>query len=249
VRGRLPRLTLALLPLLIVSFILMGEFRDVYARYYKPGGGGISDAIATAGASFQYFLTNPAELVNGLQSLNHRNSDITSVASIIRDTPSAYDYEYGRTYLGIALFAVPRVLWPAKPSLVIGFETTLKYFPGADPYNYASSPTTLFGEFYLNFGIMGCLAGMFLWGMFLKCIYVYAQPFDHRKPVYLCLYMFGAEYMFWVSQTAGVIVALLRMWCVLWVMGALARSKRGKTSLCFTPPDGTWHRDLTGTSR
>jgi hypothetical protein len=238
VRHRLPRVALIVGgPLLICSFIFMGAFRQTYANSFRVlNERDIGGAVWAVSDTWQHLLADPTGYLNGLEALNRRDSDIVSVAAIVRDTPSVYDFEYGRTYLGIILFPIPRLLWPDKPTLTIALETTPRYFPESDPYNYASTPTTLFGEFYLNFGIAGCLLGMFLWGIYLKLLYSYCRPLEWRTPTYLCFYVFSAAYMFWVSQTAGVMVAVLRAWCVFFIMGAFGRKKVHRHSALIRPP-------------
>ena len=87
----------------------------------------------------------------------------TTYADII-DTVDRRGGVHGQTIVAALAFVVPRVLWPDKPEETVGnfvghFIEILQ--PGDNITNV--SPTQM-GEFYMNFGIIGLIAGMAMWG-------------------------------------------------------------------------------------
>jgi hypothetical protein len=89
---------------------------------------------------------------------------VTSV--IVRDTPNRVPYQHGRT-LGLFFVAfVPRVLWPDKPNITIGQWITDVYGSGPDVIS-STGPSNV-GDFYLNFGVFGVVAGMFALGVIVR---------------------------------------------------------------------------------
>lgn len=86
-------------------------------------------------------------------------------------------FSYGRQLLGAVLFWVPRSLWPDKPVSSGGLvASTLRY------YNENLS-MPLWGEFYLDFGYLGVVAGFFLFGGVVKSI----RTLVGRDPAYWVL--------------------------------------------------------------
>lgn len=84
---------------------------------------------------------------------------------ILGVVPEYYGYLNGRGYLYTFTVMVPRIIWPDKPEplerdiLTIAFgEVGMKSGPA-----YPN-----IGEFYIEFGVIGILAGMFLFGLFSK---------------------------------------------------------------------------------
>ena len=232
VRRKLPvvRWAIAIAALTLI-FTMVAAYRYELVRYRRGGTAiGAAEVLSASSRTLNAVYRDPAWFADGLKQLVRRNSDITVVAAFVRDTPSVYPFEYGRTYLGIIFFFIPRALWPEKPSLIVGFETTQRYFPDSDPYNYASSPATLIGEFYINFGVGGVLLGMAFWGVFLRFLYEYAQTERLAGSGYLFVYLFSSSYMVWVSQTAGVVVAIGRMWLAVFALTLLAQMLGGPAS-------------------
>jgi oligosaccharide repeat unit polymerase len=84
---------------------------------------------------------------------------------ILSVVPEQYGYLNGRGYLYTFTVMVPRILWPDKPEplerdiLTLAFgETGMKSGPA-----YPN-----IGEFYIEFGVAGIMAGMFLFGLFSR---------------------------------------------------------------------------------
>ena len=68
---------------------------------------------------------------------------------------------------------IPRELWDAKPETVS--REFAKVFRNSFYNAGGSRPTTLIGEFYWNFHIIGVVFGMFILGYLLKKVRVLSQ--------------------------------------------------------------------------
>jgi len=86
---------------------------------------------------------------------------------IISRVPHLLNYQYGLTYLHLLIYPIPRLLWLSKPSPIGTGIFTEVFFPG-EYFAGVTKGITLPGELYLNFGILGISAGMFLFGIFLR---------------------------------------------------------------------------------
>lgn len=118
------------------------------------------------------FATKPKQLLDGFKIVNVRTQGSESFALSYLQTPSQNPYQYGKALQDIPLSLVPHQLWPGKPAA----HTTTRDFS----VNYARQPENGFsgltisptvpGDLYVNFGILGLLAGFALLGYLLKLI-------------------------------------------------------------------------------
>ena len=117
---------------------------------------------------------------------------ITSVSAIIRDTGRFVDFQYGRTLILAPIgFFIPRILWPEKPSIVIGREFGVTFQLVGPSDDETSVAVSAIGELYWNFHIPGVLIGMFILGAGYRWYYLkygMGTAFDPvRKSIYLAL--------------------------------------------------------------
>jgi len=98
----------------------------------------------------------------GLVATSHRVDALGATSVLVRDTPRRFEFQNGRT---LALFFqawVPRVIWPEKPDITIGRWVTSTY--GSGPHIASNTAPSHIGEYYINFGALGVIFGMFLVG-------------------------------------------------------------------------------------
>jgi hypothetical protein len=76
---------------------------------------------------------------------------------------------YGKTYLDVVLFLVPRPIWPDKPK---AFSTAVGDYVTEDGNDV---PPGLIGELYVNFRWPGIVFGMTLLGMLMRFIYEHSR--------------------------------------------------------------------------
>lgn len=131
------------------------------------------------------------DLTEAFRSLDY---DSWSMGMAIVEYVNLRGITYGRQLLGVLLFFIPRGIWPSKPvgsGYLVAKELLMtKYFMW---FSNLSCP--LFGEAYINFGIVGVI----IFGIILGII---AKRFDFRLgskkefsyrdalKIYISLYMF-----------------------------------------------------------
>jgi hypothetical protein len=101
----------------------------------------------------------------GLTASANRSATLDLFADVTRRTPSDIPYLNGNTYLSLVGAFVPRVLWPGKPSKNLGqmFGHRYQYLHSRDFSTSINLPFLI--EFYVNFGELGVILGMFLVGI------------------------------------------------------------------------------------
>jgi oligosaccharide repeat unit polymerase len=92
-------------------------------------------------------------------------SAVDSFAAILHGGPSVFPFRYGETYLDVALFVVPRAVWPNKPKSfgrAVGDYVT---------ENGNDVPPGEVAELYINWHVFGIVIGMFFLGWLMDLIY------------------------------------------------------------------------------
>jgi hypothetical protein len=166
-RGRIPWKTsiAALLVVVFVVFPLYWTFRTVRGRYYSQ----------------EYRIQRSIDVLSkqqasdyadfSLKTVARRLSIINSTAVIVRECGTNVEYQYGRTlWLGIISVAIPRIVWPDKPLMNIGVDFG-KTFRITGFKNYSAVSQSMVGELCWNLHVPGIIAGMFLMGFWLRCLY------------------------------------------------------------------------------
>jgi len=146
--------------------------------------GGSNNTLDTAKTAYQNTLTEERDLT-------------TDIALIQARTPSIYPYEHGRRWtLAPLAAAVPRALWPGKPSLSNGSEIAFKY--GGAPTAYGTSmPATLVGDEWIQFGWLGVIFASLVVGAIYRVVYTWvARRRNAGWTIALCFvvptFLFGA---------------------------------------------------------
>jgi hypothetical protein len=106
----------------------------------------------------------------GWEAAIGRSAILDVLADVVHRTPKDVPYWGGKTYYSLVGFAVPRVLWPSKPTKTLGQDFGHRYsFIGSwDQSTSMNFPYLI--EFYANFGSLGVFAGMFLTGMIFRVL-------------------------------------------------------------------------------
>jgi hypothetical protein len=93
-----------------------------------------------------------------------RSANMDMFADVIRRTPAEVPYWKGQTYYSLIGAAVPRFLWPDKPTKGLGqaFGHRYRYI---DPTNLSTAINLpILIEFYVNFGATAVFVGMLIVG-------------------------------------------------------------------------------------
>lgn len=86
-------------------------------------------------------------------------------ATIVDQTGRSVPYMSGRTIVDGMAQLIPRVVYSDKPDMSIGNWTGQAFGVVAAKDSLTNVSPTYMGEFYMNFGLMGVCAGMFLVGL------------------------------------------------------------------------------------
>ncbi len=124
-----------------------------------------------------------------LRSIALGADSIPSVAFAVQLTavPESVRHQAGAgTFADLAFSTIPRNLWPGKPlSAVDRLRTRLWGGPcDAAPGGYCMD-FTIVGDFYLDLGVPGVIAGMFLFGLGSRSVYSYYRANRANRSVQL----------------------------------------------------------------
>lgn len=150
---------------------------------------------------------------------------VTSTAVLVRMVPKHVDYLWGQSFLGVFTQPIPRFLWPDKPTTFGPAELVPFWRPG--------TAAAFWALFYLNFGPVGVLVGMLLWGGLSRWIYeVYRRdPHNPLTQAQLAIYypyifhMYGRGATTFAFILYGLVVVLLPIWLVWWRVDRFSGAK------------------------
>jgi hypothetical protein len=227
-RGR-PRLRgAAVVAAVFVGLVypLGGVMRGVHGEM-KDGGHHVSSmadvamrvvpsAVDRLESGYFEWLTSPAE--RDYQSV--RLNGVNMLAAVVfQDLYGGQALLYGDALrFGLPL-TVPRLLWPAKPEHDLDVEAFINYRFGLPIIDTMISPQT---EFYADFGILGVVGGMFVWGMIMAGADALLIA-RHRSTAALLTYAASITHLVWPAQSfsMGVLAALRNgfiLWGTLWMI-------------------------------
>ena len=97
--------------------------------------------------------------------------------AIIEDVPSESNFLMGRSFTYLLAHPIPRRLWPDKPEPPV--HQIIRSVFGGDDAVQAGVAYPNIGEYYANFGVVGVVAGMWLFGVLLRWLWAWA--YRHRS--------------------------------------------------------------------
>lgn len=124
------------------------------------------------------------------ETLRGESSDqgiLDQLALTLTLTDDYGQFFYGEPYLSVVTVPIPRTLWPEKPGLADHIQVIST---SARPLNEVGGVTTLVGDLYLNFWLLGITAGAFALGRFAISAYrgAYSRSFlSMQRLMYLIL--------------------------------------------------------------
>jgi hypothetical protein len=171
VRRRLPVTALALM---VPFFVLANPVKLQYRSILRgPLGeeGALTRAQVFAGLMFERYRDGNEEATElAASSSVNRAGQIAVFAHVVELTPATVPYWGGETYRFFLASAIPRFLWPDKPTAGFGTEFGHRYTL-IHPDNHDTTVNLPWlVEFYVNFGVPGVLLGMPLVGMALRLV-------------------------------------------------------------------------------
>ena len=103
------------------------------------------------------------------------------LSRVVKKTPEEVNFFYGKSYEGAIYKFIPRLIYPKKPSELYGNFWGRRYGGLVDADMNTSWNFPILSEFYANFGLKGCIVGMFVMGCFLRII---SSPIINDKKNY-----------------------------------------------------------------
>ncbi len=163
-------------------------FPLVTAWRHASAAAGTEDPVAVAVKVPGYYLDH--DLVTGgerrlgvadvltepLAITSHRLYGFDSMTLAVRYTPSQVPYRLGATLEGLWTGVVPRILWPDKPKVGVGYWFAVHYWGTPAGVLQVPQAVTHPGELYIDFGLVGVIAGMALLGLWYRFAYAALRP-------------------------------------------------------------------------
>ena len=116
---------------------------------------------------------------------------------VTKNSPDFIPYWDGYSYKLFISKIIPRILWRNKPSDELGNEFGHRYnvltkkSKTTVRYNSTSWNMPVLNEFYVNFGKLGVIIGMFLFGLFISFLTKFSSINKHNNlENVVCLYLF-----------------------------------------------------------
>jgi hypothetical protein len=111
-----------------------------------------------------------ATVEDGWTIVAGRSANLDLLADVVRQTGTTVPFWGGETYLSLVGFAVPRFIWPSKPTKTLGqdFGHRYGYLDSWDTWTSINLPFLV--EFYANFGEAGVLIGMVIVGVLYRLL-------------------------------------------------------------------------------
>ncbi|PYQ65601.1 MAG: hypothetical protein DMF54_10600 [Acidobacteria bacterium] len=143
--------------------------------------------------------------------------------------PQREPYLYGQTYLPAITILIPRSIWPDKPT----FDFYNRFGRATGILNPSDTGTSVLyssiGELYLNFGLIGLLVGMVLYGLLFKFLYSLVQIPEFRPSAVLLYSLVFLDLVRVEGPIGPTLPGNLRWFvvglAVLFVCGALRRGR------------------------
>ena len=106
----------------------------------------------------------------GLNTVIDRLTSFEYLCAAVEYTPSIFPFSNFEKYNSIIMYSlIPRIFWAAKPLHFSGIDFTYNYKSGVGLINEATNPT-LIGWGYLEFGVIGVVIFMLIWGFLSSVI-------------------------------------------------------------------------------
>jgi O-antigen polysaccharide polymerase Wzy len=182
-RNRQPRLSVVAIAL-VVTFVfgitLPRQYRTSETRSSSLTELLIADIVNPGQALQDFFAREDTAMADGL-------------AVELQFVPDTVPFQLGRTYLEAASRPVPRAVWTDKPRAaeVQLMATMWPQLASAGVQFYFS----VFGEPYLNFGLVGVIVISLLFGLFWRALYTWFTRAP-TNPFVMCFYALSWPFLF-----------------------------------------------------
>lgn len=143
-----------------------------------------------------------------------------ALAVIINEFPDKRPYLLGESWLGLVAQPIPRWLWPSKGQHFAWRDTQIvKNITGAP------IPSSYLATLFANFGWLGIVIGMFIWGVVQRGMYEWLLPSRGDPNIVMLYSTFVLYFGFTLLNMSSVIQFTLPLYVLIrWVAGKVARA-------------------------
>jgi hypothetical protein len=191
-------------PAAFLAFGVINFYRFVTVR---EGGSPRSFAdVADLASAAADTIGSDAGQSSAFEMMMDRQAGVDAVALVVKYTPNPQRFRHGDSFINALLAAsVPRQLWPGKPIYNPSRDFEQNYMGMPRDFQGMSSPH-LISDLYQNFGIVGVVAGMYLFGAFLKWFYLSCSPGPHNA---VGVFFYGGLFLIFAHLMEAVIGTIL----------------------------------------
>jgi len=163
-------------PVLMLAFGVVNFYRFVVVGHLGSPKS-LGDVISRISSTSDLLNSkhNEAAQRPALEQMVDRDAGVDALALVMKYTPRPFPYVYGLHWLEIPLTFVPRQIWKDKPVNMPSAEFESTYMGLPSSYNGFSS-MHLISDLYRNFSLPGVFCGMFVFGVTLRCFYLFCSP-------------------------------------------------------------------------
>ena len=187
-----------ILTFMLLGFIMLGFMGNLRKQAYSTASGTTIEKTGTRNATL-HTIAYSAHFVG-----------VGKTSVILAQVPEKQNYLYGQSYLSIFYAPIPRSMWHNKPIVRIGRFVGVTLF---ERNTLSGVPPGLIGESYLNFGWVGIIIIMYVFGIF--CRYIYTRLILNRDPSdFFSIALYGILWVFLldvlVTDFTGNVMRVLR---------------------------------------
>lgn len=151
----------------------------------------IVQRVQTGASLVESLVGQQSPFLSYVQAFVSRFIGTEALTLIVARTPEQVQYQHGETLLLIIYSFVPRVIWSGKPSIIMCRYNNI-YFSGRGPDTGTCSAMTVPGELYWNFGAVGVIGGLFVFGIIVGLLYRwFLEQMTGETHPYLAILVYG----------------------------------------------------------
>ncbi len=186
-----------------LAFLLIGPVPlALRGGYGEVSFGSVREALSYTAS---YVFAFDPSFILGILAHGNATETLMAITSKIQDTG---EHMNGRFFFGsIVLGLIPRAIWPARPP--IGAQLLNEHFWSGVVADTGAPATTMVGEIYWDFGLIGVGVVFFAFGYLLKAV----ERYRLRREGNLWTAVFYAEFLwFWTIYSNETFIGAFSSW-------------------------------------
>jgi oligosaccharide repeat unit polymerase len=171
--------------IVILTLFLILTFIPVYRNHLYIGG------------RFSNFIKD-INFKSFLSSAVNPGDEFNAYLAEVALTPNSIPYDNFALYYQVPLYAVPRIIWPDKPTLLNRQWNSFLSKSGME----AGAAESMLGDFYAQRGIFGIIIGTFLSGILWRTIYEYLKKAPQNRSSIIFYAILFPNIFSYIAQSA-----------------------------------------------